>query len=71
MWNVSRNEGILDFKCNHLEANIIMFSIYYNIRSTDKDTMVLIDATDTYCYAQAAAISKKIQGQLYQKEKAN
>ena len=48
-----------------------MFSIYYNIRSTDKDTMVLIDATDTYCYAQAAAISKKIQGQLYQKEKAN
>ena len=51
MWNVSRNEGILEFTCNQLDANIIMFSIYYNVRSTDKDTMILIDATDTYCYA--------------------
>ena len=36
-----------------------MFSIYNNIRSTDKDKMVVIDATYTDCYAQAAAISKK------------
>ena len=35
-------------------------TIYYNIRSTDKDTMVVIDLTSTYCYVQAAAVSKKI-----------
>ena len=46
-----------------------MFSIYYNIRSTDKDTMVVTDATDTDCYVQAAAISKKIQGPLALKRK--
>ena len=64
MWNVSKNET-LDLKCNQLEGDTIMFSIYYNIRSTNKDTMVVIDATDTDCYAQAAAISKKIQGHLH------
>ena len=69
LWNVSDNEEILDFKCNQFEADTIMFSIYYNIRSTDKDTMVVIDATHTDCYAQAAAISKKIQGPLALKRK--
>ena len=64
MWNVSKNET-LDLKCNQLEGDTIMFSIYYDIRSTNKDTMVVIDATDTDCYAQAAAISKKIQGHLH------
>ena len=46
-----------------------MFSIYYNIHSTDKDTMVVIDATDTDCYSQAAVIFKKIQGPLALKSK--
>ena len=46
-----------------------MSSIYYNIRSTGKDAMVLIDATDTDCYAQAAAIFNKIQGALALKRK--
>ena len=32
--------------------------------------MVVIDTTDTHCYAQAAAISKKIQGQLALKMKS-
>ena len=59
VWNVSKNEEILDFKFNQFEAETIMFSIHYNIRSTDKDTMVVTD-TDTDCYAQAAAIYKKI-----------
>ena len=61
VWNVSKNEEILDFKYNPFEPDTIMFSINYNIRSTDKDTMVVIDAADTDCYAQAAAISNKIQ----------
>ena len=46
-----------------------MFSNYYNIRSTDKNTMVVIDTTDKDCYVQAAAISKKIQGPLALKRK--
>ena len=70
VWNVSKNET-LDLKCNQLEGDTIMFSIYYNIRSTNKDTMVVIDATDTNCYAQAAALSKKIQGPLALKKKTN
>ena len=64
VWNVSKNKEILDFKCNQFEADTIMFSIYYDIRSTDADTMVVIDTTDTDCYVQAAAVSKKIQGPL-------
>ena len=59
---MSKNEEILDFKYNPFEPDTIMLSINYNIRSTDKDMMVVIDATDTYCYAQAAAISNKMQG---------
>ena len=69
MWDVSKNKEILDFKCNQFEAGTIMFSIYYNIRSTDKDAMILIDTTDTDCYAQAAAISNEIQGPLALKRK--
>ena len=46
-----------------------MSSIYYNIRSTGKDALVLIDATDTDCYAQAATIFNKIQGALALKRK--
>ena len=60
VWNVSKNEEILEFRCNQFEADTIMFLIYYNICSTDKDTMIVIDATDTDCYAKAAAISQKI-----------
>ena len=37
--------------------------------TTEKDTMVVIDATDKNCYAQAATISKKIQGPLALKRK--
>ena len=70
MWNVRKNEVILDFKCNQFEADTIMFPICYNIRSTDKDTMVVINAKNTDCYAEAAAISKKIQGLLALKRKA-
>ena len=69
VWDVSKNKEILDFKCNQFEADTIMFSIYYNIRSTDKDTMIVIDTTDTDCYAQAAAISKEIKGPLALKRK--
>ena len=46
-----------------------MFSICYNIHSTGKDAVVVINATDIDCYAQAAAISKKIQGPLALKRK--
>ena len=59
---MSNNEEILDFKCNQFESDTIMFSIYYNICSTDKDITVVIDATGTDCYAQAAVMSKNIQG---------
>lgn len=61
-WNVPKNEEILEFKCNQLEADTIMFVINYNIRSTDKDTMVVIDTTYTDCYAQDVTIPKKIKG---------
>ena len=71
VWNVSNNKEILDFNCNQFEADIIMFLMYFNIRSTDKNTMVVNDATDTDYYAQAAAISKKIQGPLALKRKAS
>ena len=64
VWNVSKNEEILDFKFNQFEAETIMFSIHYNIRSTDKDTMVVTD-TDT----ETAAIYKKIWGPLALKRK--
>ena len=47
MWNVSKNKEILDFKCNKFEVDTFRFSIYYNIRSTDNDTMVVTDAEDT------------------------
>ena len=73
MWKICvecvKNEEILDFQCNRFEADTIMFSIHYNICSTDKDTMVVIYATDTDCYSQAATISKKIQGRLALKRK--
>ena len=46
-----------------------MFSIYYNIYSTEKDTIVVIDSTDAVAYAQAGSISKKIQGPLALKRK--
>ena len=46
-----------------------MFSIYYNIHSIGKDAVVVINATGTDCYAQAAAISKKIQDPLALKRK--
>ena len=65
VWNVYKKEKILDFKRNQFEADTIMFSIYYNIRSTDSDTMVVTDTTDTDCYAQAATISKKIQSHFH------
>ena len=55
-----KNEEILEFKCNQLEADTIMFVINYNIRSTDKDTMVVIDTTYTDCYTQDVTIPKKI-----------
>ena len=45
MWEIS------DFKCNQFEADTIMFSLYYYIRSTGKDKMVVTDITDTDCYA--------------------
>ena len=45
MWNLSGNE-------EKFEADTITFSIYCNIGSIDKDTMLVIDATDTDCYAQ-------------------
>ena len=41
-----------------------MFSIHY------KDAMVVIDARDTDCYTQAAAILKGIQGPLALKRKS-
>ena len=69
VWNVYNNEEILDFKYNQFEADTVMFLIYYNVRSTDKNTMVVIYATDTDCYAQAAVTSKKIQGLLALKRK--
>ena len=46
-----------------------MFLICYNIHSSDKDIIVVIHATDTDCYAHAAAISKKIQSPLGLKRK--
>ena len=70
MWNVSNNEEILDLKCHQFEADTIVFSIYYNIHSTDKDTMVGTDATDTDCYSHVVAIWKKIQVPLALKRKA-
>ena len=69
MWNESNNEQKLDIKCNQFEADTIMFSIYYNTRLTNKDTMVVTDATDTDFYAQVAAISRTIQGPLALKRK--
>ena len=45
--NLSKSKEILGFKCNQFEADTIMFSIYYNIRSIEKDTMVVTDVTDT------------------------
>ena len=66
---MSKNKEILDCKCNQFEADTIKFSIYYNIRSTDKGMMVVINTTDIVCYAQAVAISKKMQGPLAFKRK--
>ena len=69
MWNVSKNEEILDFKWNQFEADTVMFSIYHNICSIDKDTIAVIDVRDADCYSQPAEISKKIQDQLALKRK--
>ena len=69
VWNVSKNEEILDFKCNQFGADKVIFSICYYIHSADKDTMAVIDATDADCYFQLAEISKKIQDQLALKRK--
>lgn len=69
MWNMSKNEEILDFKWNQFEADTTKFSVCYNICSTDKDTITVIDATDPDCYSQTAETSKKIQDQLALKRK--
>ena len=45
-----------------------MFSIYHKIRTED-DTLVVIDAADTDCYAQSVAISKAISRPLAIKRK--
>ena len=68
-WNVSTNKEMIELKCDQCEADTIMFSLYHNIRLTDKDTLVVVDASDTDCYSQAAAISQKIQGPLALKRK--
>ena len=60
MWNVSKDVEILNLKYNQFEADIIMFSIYYNIHATEKDKVVVTDYMDVDCYGHAAAISKKI-----------
>ena len=69
VWNLSNNAEILDLKCSQFKADTILFSIYYNIPSTDSNTMVVIYTTDRDCYAQAAAISKKVEGPLTLKRK--
>ena len=63
VYDVSKNREIAEFICDQFEADTIMFSIYHKIRTED-DTLVVIDATDTDCYAQSAAISKAISRPL-------
>ena len=69
VYDVSKKQEISDFQCEQFEADTIMFSIYNLILSTDEDTLVVIDAADTDCYAQASAIAKLIKGLLAIKRK--
>ena len=69
VYDVSKKQEISDFQCEQFEADTIMFSIYNLILSTDEDTLVVIDAADTECYAQTSAIAKLIRGPLAMKRK--
>ena len=71
MWNVSKNEEILDFKCNQFEADTIKFSIYYNIRSTDKDMMVVINTTDIFIMPKLLQYPRRYRAHLHLTGKAN
>ena len=69
VYDISKNRETTEFICDQFEADTIMFSIYHKIRTYDDDTLVVIDAADTDCYAQSAAISKLISGPLAIKRK--
>ena len=71
MWNVSKNEEILDFKCNQFEVDTIKFSIYYNIRSTDKDMMVVINTTDIFIMPKLLQYPRRYRAHLHLTGKAN
>ena len=60
----------MELQCNQSEADTIMFSLYYIIRSNGLYEPVVLDLSDTDCYVQAAALSHILPGLLAIKRKS-
>ena len=58
-----------DFECMRVEANVIMFFIYSQIRKSSSDTTVVIDAEDTDVIVASSYVSNILPGTLGIKRK--
>ena len=67
---MSENEEILDLKCNHLEADTIMFSIYCNIGLTDKYHGIKLRHIYKLLYPNSYHIREDAGAHLHLKEKS-
>jgi len=58
-----------DFECTRVEADVIMFFIYSQIRKSSSDTTVVIDAEDTDVIVASSYVSNILPGTLGIKRK--
>lgn len=72
-WNVShgKNDRLIDFECNQIEADTIMFFIYSRIRARGCMDTVVIHVEDTDVLTLASYVSNKEIGNLIIKRKGD
>jgi hypothetical protein len=72
--DLADNSEIPELSCSQAEADTIMLSIYYYLRTSLNDTKpVVIDSEDADVYVQAAYVAHKLPGELkiYRKSEEN
>ena len=68
-WNLSTGERMVDFECQHTEADTIMFYIYSQMRRAEIQDDVVIDAEDTDVVVLVAYVAHHTDGILAIKRK--
>ena len=63
-WDLSTGDEMHEFECSQMEADTIMFYIYAQLRKTQVEKVVVIDAEDTDVVVLAAYASHTIEGKL-------